>query len=133
MVYLAAKLLKCDPDTVMNYCRRYPSVEAAKMAARGEMLDTAELKLFQAVQNGEAWAIAFCLKTVGRSRGYIEKQELSGTVHLTTSPEWQVMRAAILRSVSDQPVARERLTAVLSGQLPSGEDHTNGATNGVGH
>jgi hypothetical protein len=80
MVYLAAKQLKCDPDTVMNYCKRYPTVEAAKVAARGELLDVAELKLWAAVHNGDAWAIAFALKTIGKGRGYVERQEHSGSV-----------------------------------------------------
>jgi hypothetical protein len=79
MVYLAAKRLKCDPDTVLNYCKRYPSVEAVKQAQRGELVDLAEEKLRASIQNGEAWGIAFCLKTLGKERGYVERQEVSGT------------------------------------------------------
>jgi hypothetical protein len=76
MTYLAAKQLQCDPDTIMNYCKKCPAVEAAKHDARGEMLDVAELKLWAAVQRDEAWAITFCLRTVGRSRGYGEALHL---------------------------------------------------------
>jgi hypothetical protein len=76
MVYLAAKRLQCQPQTIMNYYKRYPSVEAAKHDARGELLDVAEVKLWQAVQRDEAWAIAFALKTIGRSRGYGERLDL---------------------------------------------------------
>ena len=43
MVYLAAQRLGCNVNTVVNYCQRYPSVEAAKQEARGEMLDETEL------------------------------------------------------------------------------------------
>ena len=42
------------------------------------MIDTAELKLWQSIQNGEAWGITLCLKTLGKDRGYVERQELSG-------------------------------------------------------
>jgi hypothetical protein len=80
MVYLAAKQLKCAPDTVMNYCKRYPAVEAAKHDARGELLDVAELKLWAAVQRDEAWAIAFALRTLGRGRGYVERLDLHLTI-----------------------------------------------------
>jgi hypothetical protein len=80
MVYLAARLLGCDPDTVMNYCKRFPTVEAAKQDARGELLDVAEAKLWQAVQRGESWAIAFALKTIGRSRGYGERLDLNVSI-----------------------------------------------------
>lgn len=78
MVFLAAKRLGCTPETVQNYCKRYPSVQAAKVAERGEMVDTAELKLWQSIQNGEAWGIAFCLKTIGKDRGYVERTEQTG-------------------------------------------------------
>jgi hypothetical protein len=78
MVYLTAQVLKCTANTVFSYCERYPAVEQAKHDARGEMLDICELKLFQAVQKGEPWAIAFCLKTLGKDRGYVEKHEVAG-------------------------------------------------------
>ena len=76
MVYLAAKRLGCHVNTVLSYCERYPMVEAVKQAARGEMLDECELRLWKAVQRDEAWAISFALKTVGRSRGYAERVDL---------------------------------------------------------
>jgi hypothetical protein len=78
MVYLAAKRLGCDPDTVKNYCKRYPTVQAAKDAERGEMVDTAELKLWASIQNGEAWGISLALKTIGKDRGYVERTEQTG-------------------------------------------------------
>jgi hypothetical protein len=80
MVFLAAKRLQCAPETVVNYCRRYPSVEAAKQDARGELLDVAEIKLWQAVQRDDAWAIAFALRTLGRGRGYVERLDLHLTI-----------------------------------------------------
>lgn len=84
MVFLAAKRLGCDYDTVLNYCKRYPTVQAAKDAERGEMVDTAELKLWQAIQNGQPWAIALALRMLGKERGYMEKAQLDieGDVHL---------------------------------------------------
>ena len=80
LTYLAAERLHCDPDTVINYYKRYPTVEQAKHDARGALLDMAEAKLFLAVQRGEAWAITFCLKTIGRSRGYGELLDLNVSI-----------------------------------------------------
>ena len=95
MVFLTAKRLGCDPDTVLRYCKRYPSVQAAKDAQRGEMVDAAELKLWQSIQNGEAWGITYCLSRLGKERGYVERTEQTGKdgaplvtevhVHLSTS------------------------------------------------
>jgi hypothetical protein len=79
MVYLAAHRLGCDPDTVRNYCKRYPSVQAARDTQRGMMIDVAETKLYQSIENGEAWGIAFALKTIGKDRGYVEQQKLALT------------------------------------------------------
>jgi hypothetical protein len=78
MVFLAAKRLGCDPDTVQNYCKRSPTVQAARDAERGEMVDAAELKLWQSIQNGEAWGIAYCLSRLGKDRGYVERTEHTG-------------------------------------------------------
>jgi hypothetical protein len=79
MVYIAAQRLNCTVETIRLYCKRYPSVQAARDAQRGIMVDTAELKLWQSIQNGEAWGIALCLKTLGKDRGYIEQQKLALT------------------------------------------------------
>jgi uncharacterized Ntn-hydrolase superfamily protein len=76
MVYLAAKALRCNPQTVYNYAKRYKSVQQAIDDERGQFLDVTELALNRAVQNGEGWAIAFALKTIGKVRGYVDKKEV---------------------------------------------------------
>jgi hypothetical protein len=78
MVYIAAQRLGCTVETIRLYCKRYPSVQAARDAQRGMMLDAAELKLWQSIQNGEPWGIAFALKTIGKDRGYVERHEQTG-------------------------------------------------------
>lgn len=78
MRFLAAQRLGCSHDTITNYINRYASVRDAADAQRGEMVDTAELKLWQSIQNGEAWGITLCLKTLGKERGYVERTEQTG-------------------------------------------------------
>jgi hypothetical protein len=80
MLSYAAKRLQCDIDTVKNYYKRYHSVEAARCAARTEMLDLAELKLWAAIQQGEGWAVQFALRSIGKGRGYSEHLSLSVTI-----------------------------------------------------
>lgn len=80
LVYLAAQRLGCDHNTVLRYCKRYPSVEAAKVQARGELLDMAEVRLWAAVQQGEHWAVTFALRTLGRDRGFGDHLALHLTV-----------------------------------------------------
>ena len=42
------------------------------------MLDNTESALYVAALRGEAWAVCFLLKTQGKSRGYVERAELTG-------------------------------------------------------
>lgn len=78
MVSLAAQRLNCDDQTIYNYRDKYPAV-AAEIRHQDEIVnDTAELKLIQAIHNGEAWAIKYRLSTKGRKRGYVTQVEHSG-------------------------------------------------------
>ena len=78
MQYLAARKLGCSHETLRNYLNRYPQIQAAMELERGEMVDLAELKLWEALEKGQPWAIALCLRTVGKERGYIERSEMTG-------------------------------------------------------
>jgi hypothetical protein len=82
MVSVAARTLGCTRHTVMGYKARHPEIGQAIDEAMELQLDVTELKLFQSIQKGEAWAICFYLKTKGRARGYIEKVEVSGHITL---------------------------------------------------
>lgn len=76
MVSVAARLLSCDRGTIYDYMDRYPAIKLAITNQRELSLDTAELKLVEAITKGQPWAIVFYLKTQGRGRGYIEKQDI---------------------------------------------------------
>ena len=77
-VYLAARELGCAPNTIYNRMEKVPAMKQAVDDARGEVVDYAEQKLRLAVLNGEPWAIGMTLKTIGKSRGYVERQEVTG-------------------------------------------------------
>ena len=78
MVFLAAKKLGCSDDTIYNYAKRYKVVGDALRQQRGQFVDMAELKLWNAVNEGEAWAVQFALRTLGKERGYVERSEVTG-------------------------------------------------------
>lgn len=83
-LYLAARKLNISPHTIYNRMAKCPQIKQAIEDSRGETVDIAEGKLRQAIHNGEPWAIALELKTIGKSRGYVEKQEIdtAGTVEI---------------------------------------------------
>jgi hypothetical protein len=80
MVTIAARLLHCSPDTVDNYVKKFAVCARAKAVARDRILDEAELRLVAAIRRDESWAIAFCLRTLGRSRGYGERLDLNVSI-----------------------------------------------------
>jgi hypothetical protein len=54
-------------------------LQQALSDAREEIIDFCEQKLVELVKAGEKNAIFFLLKTLGKNRGYIEKQEIENT------------------------------------------------------
>ena len=78
MIYLAASSLGCSPHTVYRHAAKNPKVQDVIDSYRGKLVDKAELKLEQAVMNGEPWALTLTLKTLGKQRGYVERQEVTG-------------------------------------------------------
>jgi hypothetical protein len=85
LISIAAQKLQCDVDTVSNYCKKFPTVEQAKQESRVTLLDLAESRLWEAIDRGEGWAVAFCLKTLGRSRGYGERLDLNVSIQAAAS------------------------------------------------
>lgn len=73
----AARILKCSRETI--YARRAePAIADAITMARYYALDEAEEALHDLVEAREPAAVFFMLKTLGKSRGYIERQEVTG-------------------------------------------------------
>jgi hypothetical protein len=73
---LAAEALGCSRRTIANYVKEHPTVAEAYDEAREVVLDVAESKLIAAIEDGKEWAVKFYLSTVGKSRGYTQKQEI---------------------------------------------------------
>jgi len=74
----AARILGCTRQTVHNYVNRYATVKDAYHSAREANIDHAERKLMDAVDGGSVTAIKFLLATVGKHRGYVRRQEVTG-------------------------------------------------------
>lgn len=71
----AAKRLGCSISTVFDYCQKHPQVQAARREAEERVLDFAEGKLMEAINEGDKTAIIFFLKCKGKKRGYTERPE----------------------------------------------------------
>ena len=77
----AAKILHCSFQTICTYRDKYPEVKEVLVELEETELDYTELKLHNNIKAGKEASIFFKLKTKGKHRGYIEKQEIqhSGT------------------------------------------------------
>jgi hypothetical protein len=73
----AAKILKCTNATVYHYKERYSEVEDAIKNERESLLDFAESKLLENINNNDNAAIIFFLKTQGKHRGYSEREQIT--------------------------------------------------------
>ena len=108
----AAKVLGCSYETVVNYCKRWQSVDDAFRVKRRELVDLSEMGLRGAVLNKDPWAIQFVLRTLGRDDGYGERIDIEVRVRqiaasLGIDPEEAVAEA--------QRVIRESRRGATSG------------------
>ena len=78
LLTLAAKKAGVGHSTMNRYVQDFPSVKKAVHNAKETMLDFAEGKLYSKIKDGDNTAIIFYLKTQGKARGYIERQEVTG-------------------------------------------------------
>jgi transposase-like protein len=79
LVSLAARQLGCTTQTIYLRARNTASVQQAIEDSRAELVDHAELALRAAILGRESWAVALTLRTLGRNRGYVERQEVTGS------------------------------------------------------
>ncbi len=76
---LAAARLGVTATTVARRVLKSERLQEAVKSASDKSLDLAESALMKAVEAGEAWAVCFFLKCKGKGRGYVERQEITGS------------------------------------------------------
>jgi len=74
----AARDLRCSRGTIYRYIDKYATVKHAYDEANETNIDFVETKLMEQINNGNITAIIFFLKTKGKHRGYVERQEVAG-------------------------------------------------------
>jgi len=79
IISVIARKIGCDWRTAHRYCTEYSTVRLVYEAEREGVLDLAETKLIEAIRDGDMAAIKFYLTTIGKRRGYTERQEIEHT------------------------------------------------------
>ena len=76
IVSTAAKAANIDRQTHYNWLKDDPNYKAAVEAIQESVIDFAESHLYKLIKEGNPAANIFYLKTKGKNRGYIERQEI---------------------------------------------------------
>lgn len=79
IITLIAKRLKIHRSAVYNNIKKYGLNELIELE-RERLVDFAESKLIENIKKGKETSIIFALKTIGKKRGYVERQEIQATI-----------------------------------------------------
>lgn len=97
---LSANMLKCSREAIRKRVQASEALMAIAKEEREGVVDVAESALQRAVLDGEAWAVQFTLRNLGRDRGYFEKQQQEITGKDGGPVE-------IIRSMTDEEIERK--------------------------
>jgi hypothetical protein len=76
IVSTIAKRMGVEWHTANERIQRYPEALAAFADEREGILDMAEATIFTAIKSGDTGSAKWILSTIGRKRGFTEKQEI---------------------------------------------------------
>ena len=68
--------LGCSRQAARNAVNRWKSTSAAFDQERGKLIDKAQDNIAQAVQDGDLHQSRFVVRTIGKNRGWTERQEI---------------------------------------------------------
>ena len=87
----AARILGCSRTTVHKYVNNFVTVREVYEEENDKFIDEVEEQLKKACRRGSIPAIVFALKTKGKHRGYIERQEVdqSGKLQVEYVNDWR--------------------------------------------
>ena len=80
-----ARRLHCNWNTAKTYCDKWESTKIALQEEKETTLDTAELKIIDAIKAGDTNIIKWFLSTKGKERGYTT--DLKTTLQLNKEPD----------------------------------------------
>lgn len=75
LITIAAKLLKCDYETVARYIKDNKKVQQTLFIIEEGIKDKVQSKLFAAIDKGDKSAMYFYLKCKAKDRGFIESEK----------------------------------------------------------
>jgi hypothetical protein len=87
-ISVIADRVGCNLSTVYEWKKKHSEVQTAIDAEKVRQVDHAEGQLQALINEKNPTAIIFYLKTQGKQRGYVERQEVSGPVDSPLLFKW---------------------------------------------
>lgn len=114
----AAKALGLHRSSLWLRIQKDERLERVLHQAREELVDLAESKLKEAIEDGAPWAISLALKTLGKGRGYVERVETEDKSPAPANP-WE--------GKTDDEI-REVIREAVKAFFPNGLDYRADST-----
>jgi hypothetical protein len=102
----AARRLGATRDGLWKFVERHPRLLQLTKDFRESIVDNAESAFNRAVVTEQPWAIQFALRTIGRRRGYVDRQEIQ---HV------EPIQIEIAEEIVDAPQTPDRAAAPYTG------------------
>lgn len=77
-IYTTARELNITARAIYNRIDAHPELQDVINDARGYIIDLAESTLESNIKNGDTAAAIWVTRTLGKERGYTERQEITG-------------------------------------------------------
>ena len=86
---IIAKRCQVDRSTITNFLDKHPKLRKVCILERERIIVVAENRLFKSADDGQKWAVDKVLSTIGKSRGYVETQDIkiAGNISTLTKEE----------------------------------------------
>lgn len=84
----AARALGVSRTAIYKKINKHEELEGVLDDTRNALVDLAESELRKAIKGGNITAIIFTLKTQGRVRGYVERQEIENSGEVSIKVEY---------------------------------------------
>jgi hypothetical protein len=94
-VLVSCKTIGIARQTYYNWLKADPEFakEIEEIEPQERFLDFLEGKLVEKINNGDTTSIIFALKTKGKKRGYVERQEITGADGIPNNFQVEIIRS----------------------------------------
>jgi len=107
-ISLVAKSFNVSRTTIYKHLNKHSELLICLAEEREKMIDNVESALYNQALDGNTTAMIFFLKTQGKSRGYVERQEVTGADGQPHKVEVEYINSQIKDSWLSSEPARDK-------------------------